>query len=413
MSNLYKRMENLEKEMGTLKEDVRNIKTEMLEIRESIRRLEARRYGNGGQQHGKPSYSNVNSHGREEAKEVLNREPGKLRKLKLSLFKGDYPIGWLFKAERYFDINLVSEEERMEAAAMCLEGRALIWYQYIEVRQPIQSWTKFKKEVIERFRHFQQGDAYEQLMMVEQETTMTEYREQFEALTAPLRRLQMRSKTANGTEGCGGCLDQLGIVQGIIQNHLLLVSCLVIMEKPISFNLKHLQDEKVKVLEGYRDNLTMPNCWEIFNQCLHIIIKEDLKPVPHKSESRSSMCFSEGVDENQNFQVMQCFFTLDLGKTDVGLGCACLKSSRKPMQDYTKKACLVSILHSHLEDKVKLVGVGIDGPIANNIVKTYKRGEEEEERDGPAGFGPNAEKTKWVYVVYWLPTVVCSILRAS
>lgn len=34
-------------------------------------------------------------------------------------------------------------------------------------------------------------------------------------------------------------------------------------------------------------------------------------------------------------------------------------------------------------------------PFSNNIVKSYKkRGKEEKEQAGPAGFGPNAEMTK-------------------
>ncbi|XP_072064241.1 glucose-6-phosphate 1-dehydrogenase, cytoplasmic isoform-like [Arachis hypogaea] len=73
----------------------------------------------------------------------------------------------------------------------------------------------------------------------------------------------------------GGYFDQYGIIRDIIQNHLLQVLCLVAMERPVSLNPEHIQDERVKVLEsvvpigdnkvvlgqyeGYRDDPTVPN----------------------------------------------------------------------------------------------------------------------------------------------------------
>lgn len=50
----------------------------------------------------------------------------------------------------------------------------------------MRTWTEFKTEVTERFHCKQAGDEYEQLMALRQEGTVSEYRERFEALSAPL-----------------------------------------------------------------------------------------------------------------------------------------------------------------------------------------------------------------------------------
>lgn len=44
------------------------------------------------------------------------------RKLEIPLFSGDDPLGWIFRAERYFKVNKVTEGEKRDAAVLCFEG---------------------------------------------------------------------------------------------------------------------------------------------------------------------------------------------------------------------------------------------------------------------------------------------------
>ncbi|KAJ0027579.1 hypothetical protein Pint_35539 [Pistacia integerrima] len=55
----------------------------------------------------------------------LGKDDRKIKKLELSIFNGDDPYGWTFKANPYFNINQYVEEEMVEVAAVCMEGRAL------------------------------------------------------------------------------------------------------------------------------------------------------------------------------------------------------------------------------------------------------------------------------------------------
>lgn len=53
------------------------------------------------------------------------RDGGKNRRLELPVFAGEDPSGWLFRVERYFLVNTIVDQEKMEATMVCLEGRAL------------------------------------------------------------------------------------------------------------------------------------------------------------------------------------------------------------------------------------------------------------------------------------------------
>ncbi|XP_031271373.1 uncharacterized protein LOC116129775 [Pistacia vera] len=118
------------------------------------------------------------------------KDDKKIRKLEQPIFNRDDPFGWTFKADRYFAINQYKEKEMVEAAAMCMEGRALNWYQWLESPRPVQSWKDFKVALIDRFRPSFQGTAYEALVALRQIASVTKYREEFEAHTAPLKELR-------------------------------------------------------------------------------------------------------------------------------------------------------------------------------------------------------------------------------
>lgn len=76
----------------------------------------------------------------------------KIRKIKMPIFSGTDPDGWLFHAERYFDINGLTEQQKLGAVGVSLDGDALSWLQWIEARMPFQNWQKFRHQLLLRFR---------------------------------------------------------------------------------------------------------------------------------------------------------------------------------------------------------------------------------------------------------------------
>ncbi|KAF7836177.1 Retrovirus-related Pol polyprotein from transposon 17.6 [Senna tora] len=203
VDNVENEMASMKVEMATMKVDITGIKELMQVMTATLARIEGK---NGPEPEPEGSHSVGNrERNREEQQEEGggenrerrrripedeiggDREYGKYRRLELPIFNGEDPIGWLFRVERYFIVNAVPGEEKLDAVAVCMEGKALNWLQWLEVRKPVQSWSEFKTELLRRFHESQQGNGYEILMAHKQSGTVGDYRERFELLSAPLK----------------------------------------------------------------------------------------------------------------------------------------------------------------------------------------------------------------------------------
>lgn len=51
------------------------------------------------------------------------------KKLDMPLFDGTNLDGWILRAERFFSFYGLTEEEKVEATLVALEGQALLWFQ--------------------------------------------------------------------------------------------------------------------------------------------------------------------------------------------------------------------------------------------------------------------------------------------
>ena len=125
----------------------------------------------------------------------------RVRKLKMPVFEGEDAHGWIYRVERYFAVNGLTEDEKLTAAALCLEGKALAWYQWCEQRDPMHTWEDFKTQVLDRFRPLQEGDYHEQFFALTQQGTVGEYREKFELLSSRLRGISEDTMKSNFMKG--------------------------------------------------------------------------------------------------------------------------------------------------------------------------------------------------------------------
>ncbi|XP_062088275.1 uncharacterized protein LOC133794862 [Humulus lupulus] len=103
--------------------------------------------------------------------------------MELSLFSGDNQDGWIFRVERYFLLNRLSEAHMLEATIIGLEGDALSWFQWENQRRPITSWMTLKTLLL-RFRTVPVGSTTEEWLSVTQDSTVKEYCVRWEALAS-------------------------------------------------------------------------------------------------------------------------------------------------------------------------------------------------------------------------------------
>ncbi|GJS49818.1 ankyrin repeat-containing protein [Tanacetum coccineum] len=94
--------------------------------------------------------------------------------------------GWIYKVERYFEIQGLPQHEQLRAAALCMEGEALSWYRWSEGRTPFHLWDGFKRCLLIRFQQSHEGNLYEQFLAITQEESAQAYVALFEKLACQL-----------------------------------------------------------------------------------------------------------------------------------------------------------------------------------------------------------------------------------
>nr|GEV10325.1 ankyrin repeat-containing protein [Tanacetum cinerariifolium] len=76
--------------------------------------------------------------------------------------------GWVYKAERYFEVIDVDPREQLRAAVLCMEGQALSWFRWSEAKEPFCLWEELKRILLDWFQPSQEGNLYEQFLAITQ-----------------------------------------------------------------------------------------------------------------------------------------------------------------------------------------------------------------------------------------------------
>ncbi|CAH9097472.1 unnamed protein product [Cuscuta epithymum] len=109
------------------------------------------------------------------------------RKVDLPLFNGTDAYGWTIKVERFFKLNKIVEEDKLELVTLAMEGRVLNWYQWWEEHANVRSWVLFKEALLKRFEPGLDQDPYGPLLNLKQTGSVMDYRDEFELVAAPLK----------------------------------------------------------------------------------------------------------------------------------------------------------------------------------------------------------------------------------
>lgn len=106
------------------------------------------------------------------------------KKIELPEFEGKNPDDWIFRVEKCFKVNQTEEEEKLTEALPCLVGCAVTWLRVIQSRDEMLDWRDFKIKLRKRFKPTGGGTVLSQMLRLRQTGTISEYREQFEELSA-------------------------------------------------------------------------------------------------------------------------------------------------------------------------------------------------------------------------------------
>ncbi|XP_023760992.1 uncharacterized protein LOC111909400 [Lactuca sativa] len=172
MMSLTARVDELESRMKLVQTEIGNVQSEIGSMKEDMQKmmklfeLFIRNVGNDRE---------------------MNRFTAiKERKLDLPTFDGNDPEDWILRAEHHFDLNHLTNEERLEAAAIAFEGDAIRWFQWESKRSPMIEWEDMKLKLLKHFGITGSGSLFEKFLEVKQEGSVADYRRKFVNLAAPL-----------------------------------------------------------------------------------------------------------------------------------------------------------------------------------------------------------------------------------
>lgn len=76
-------------------------------------------------------------------RETIGGDCLKFKKVEMSVFGGEDPDLWLFRADMYFQLYKVTDNEKL-VTVISLEGEVLNWYRGLEEREPFKNWRGFQ-----------------------------------------------------------------------------------------------------------------------------------------------------------------------------------------------------------------------------------------------------------------------------
>ena len=95
---------------------------------------------------------------------------------------GDDPLGWVYKAEHYFDYFDISADKKVRMASFHMENKALQWFQWVNCVKNYPKWEDFTKIFCREFGSSDLVDCTENLVKLRQTGLLRDYIVEFRRL---------------------------------------------------------------------------------------------------------------------------------------------------------------------------------------------------------------------------------------
>ncbi|WVZ12616.1 hypothetical protein V8G54_017146 [Vigna mungo] len=104
------------------------------------------------------------------------------KRVELPVFEGGEPWVWIGRAEKFFEVQKVAEEEKLELAFISMDGYVGSWFRFWREKTKNLSWDGLKRALGIRFGVGTRGTVYERLSTIRQSGPVEEYIRDFEVL---------------------------------------------------------------------------------------------------------------------------------------------------------------------------------------------------------------------------------------
>ncbi|XP_042988692.1 uncharacterized protein LOC122316222 [Carya illinoinensis] len=169
-------------------------------------------------------------------------------------FSGNDPLGWIFKANQYFDCFQIPFHQKLMVASHHMQGDALVWYQNALDSGQFNSWESLVVALQGRFGPSMFDDPMEALTRLKQTTSISLYTSQFEALANRLKGLSERHKMS--------CF-----ISGLKDEIRIPVKMFNPLNLGAAFGLAKLQEEYVlSSRKSWRQTSHFADKWPVYNE---------------------------------------------------------------------------------------------------------------------------------------------------
>ncbi|KAE9602911.1 putative succinate dehydrogenase (quinone) [Lupinus albus] len=112
-----------------------------------------------------------------------------VKRVELPPFDGTDPVGWITRAETYFEVQGTSEEVKVRLAKLSMEGATIHWFNLLRATEKDLTWARMKRALIDRYGGRQSGNPFEELKDLIQTGSVEEYVSEFEFISSQVDRL--------------------------------------------------------------------------------------------------------------------------------------------------------------------------------------------------------------------------------
>lgn len=70
-------------------------------------------------------------------------------KVEMPSFEGHDPLGWIARAEKFFEVQQVKPAEKVQMAFICMEGSAVHWFRFLRKKMPSLTWEELTSALIQ------------------------------------------------------------------------------------------------------------------------------------------------------------------------------------------------------------------------------------------------------------------------
>lgn len=102
-----------------------------------------------------------------------------VKKVELPTSKGDDPLGWIARAEKFFEEQQVRASEKLHLAFNCIEGNVVHWFQFWKQKAKNPSREDFLHALLRRYGENSKGTIFERLASIKR-GSVDEYVQEFE-----------------------------------------------------------------------------------------------------------------------------------------------------------------------------------------------------------------------------------------